>query len=406
MSEDVRQHRAVEPVRGRVRGGAFLVVAIMLVAANLRPAVTSLGSVLEEVRAAIGAPTAWASLLTALPPVCFGLAGLGVPVITRRLGLTWSVGGSVAVIVIGVAARVADGAGVMLLGTFVACAGIAVCNVLIPVVIKESYPRRIGLVTGCYTAALQGAAALGSALTPQLYTTVGGWRPALGGWASLAVLAVLVWAVAAPRGGVRARPRAEAGSRPERRSMLRNRLAWQVTGYFASQSLFAYVVMGWLPEVLVDAGVSRGEAGVLSGLVSLLGVPVSLVIAPLAARRPSQSWWASGLGGLSLAGVLGLTLAPSAAPLLWSVLIGVGMGSFAIAVAFISLRSATTADTEALSTMTQSIGYLIAATGPLAFGVLHGLLDGWTVPFVLVLGVLSAQVVLGVFAGRDRYVGS
>jgi CP family cyanate transporter-like MFS transporter len=272
-------------------------------------------------------------------------------------------------------------------------------------VIKEGFPDRIGLVTGCYTASLQGAAALGSALTPQLYTAFGGWRVALGGWASVAVLAVLVWAIAAPRAGVRSRQRADlATERPSLGAMLRNRLAWLVTGYFACQSLFAYVIMGWLPEVLVDAGVARGTAGVLSGLVSLLGVPVSLIITPIAARRRSQAGWACGLGVLSLTGAIGLMVAPSAAPVLWSVLVGFGMGSFAIAVALISLRSATPERTEALSTMTQSVGYLLSAAGPLAFGMLHGVLDSWTLSFVLVIVVLLTQITLGAFAGRDRYV--
>jgi CP family cyanate transporter-like MFS transporter len=309
------------------------------------------------------------------------------------------------VIAAGLVARVSGGAGTMFLGTFVACGGIAVCNVLIPVVIKENFPDRIGLITGCYTAALQSAAALGAALTPQLYGAFGGWRPALGGWASIAVLAVLVWAIAAPRAGVRSRQRGDVSAeRPKPGAMLRNPLAWLVTAYFGCQSLFAYVIMGWLPEVLVDAGVARGTAGVLSGLVSLLGVPVSLIITPLAARRRSQAGWASGLGVLSLIGAIGLMLAPAAAPILWSVLIGFGMGSFAIAVALISLRSATPAQTEALSTMTQSIGYLISATGPLAFGVLHGVTDSWTLPFLLVIVVLLTQITIGAFAGRDRYV--
>ncbi|MGH3621319.1 MAG: CynX/NimT family MFS transporter [Sciscionella sp.] len=390
-------------------GTALLTVAVLLVAANLRPAVTSLGSVLEEVRGSLGASTVLASLLTALPPVCFGLAGLAAPVITRRLGMARAVGFAVAVLAAGIAVRVAGGEAVMLLGTFVACGGIAVCNVLIPVVIKQSYPARIGVLTGLYTASLQSAAALGSALTPPLDDALGGWRPALGAWVSVALLALLCWAAASYHGARRPTDtdvpeRGPAERKPRGvRSMLRTPLAWQITGYFGLQSFFAYVIMGWLPEVLVDAGVSRATAGVLLGVISLLGVPISLLIAPLAARQHSQVWWAAGLPALSLLGTLGLLFAPAAAPLLWSLLVGAGMGSFAIAVALISLRSAT-ADTQALSTMTQSVGYLIAALGPLAFGVLHGITGDWTVSFVLVLAVITTQCLLGVFAGRPRHV--
>lgn len=392
-------------------GGVLLVAAILLVAANLRPTVTSFGAILEAVRGSLGASTAWASVLTALPPVCFAAAGFAVPALTRRLGLSGSVGGATAVIAVGLVARVVDGASVVLLGTFVACAGIAICNVLIPVVIKECYPARIGLVTGLYTAGLQSFAAIASAATPQLYAASDDWRVGLGSWAGLAALAAVVWLLAAPRRGVRGRTEPDPiestvdTTKPVRPvALLRNPLAWHVTGYFGTQSLFAYVVMGWLPEVLVDAGVQRGLAGVLFGLVSLLGVPISLVVTPLATRQRSQVAWACGLVLLSIAGVLGLLLAPSAAPLLWVLLVGFGMGSFSLAVAFISLRTRTSAETEALSTMAQSIGYLIGAIGPLLFGVLHGATGSWTASWLVAIVVLGAQFVFGLFAGRRRYV--
>ena len=380
----------------------LLLAAILLVAANLRPVVTSLGSVLDLVRGSLHTSSAWASVLTALPGLCFGLAGFLAPPLAKRLGLARAVGLSMALLAAGALLRVVDGPAVVLGGTLIACAGIAVCNVLMPVVVKESYPHRIGLVTGLYTAVLQGAAALGSVLTPPVAAVAGGWRPALGQWGLLAVVGTLGWVVAARHGS---NPHTTVDVEPApRSSLLRNRLAWTITAFFGLQSMFAYEMMGWAPQVLMSAGVSRGEAGAMAAVISVLGVPVSLFLAPVAARQRSQSAWLAGLSLLGAIGVVGLLVAPGAAPWVWSLCIGVGMGVFAIAVALIPLRTRTSTDTRALSTMSQGIGYLLAAVGPLAFGLLHGATGGWTASLILMLAGVAVQTVAGYLAGRPRYV--
>jgi len=305
-----------------------------------------------------------------------------------------------ALLTAGALVRVLDGPSVVLGGTLVACAGIAVCNVLMPVVVKESYPQRIGLVTGLYTAVLQGAAALGSVLTPPVAAAAGGWRPALGQWALLGAVGTLGWAVAARHGG----PRPVGTEDGPRRSLLRSPLAWTVTGFFGFQSMFAYEMMGWAPQVLMSAGVSRGEAGAMAAVISVLGVPMSLILGPIAARQRSQSGWLVGLSLVGATGVVGLLVAPGAAPWLWSVCAGVGMGVFAISVALIPLRTRTSADTRALSTMSQGIGYLLAAIGPLVVGLLHGATGDWTAALVVMLAGIGVQTVIGFFAGRPSYV--
>ncbi|HEX3788187.1 MAG TPA: MFS transporter [Pseudonocardiaceae bacterium] len=393
----------------------LLIVAVLLVSANLRPAITGLGPVLDEVRSSLGASSAFASVITALPVLCFGLAGLLAPVLARQHGIRRALGFALALLTAGLVVRVLDGPAVVLAGTFIACAGIAVCNVLIPVVIRESFPAKIGLLTGFYTAALQGAAALSAVVTPVLDTAFGGWRPALGSWAVLAALALIGWLIAA-RPGRPVEPEPDTDpvahdlgelappATAEPRSLLRSRLAWSVTVFFGLQAMFAYAAMGWIPQVLMSAGVSRGLAGVMTGVLSVLGVPLSLIVTPLASRARSQSAWLAGTTAVGIVGVLGLLLAPSAAPWVWSICLGIGMGVFAIAVALISLRSRSVADTRALSTMAQSFGYLFAVLGPLLFGMLHGLTGGWTVSLLFILAVLVAQAGVGIMAGRPRFV--
>lgn len=385
-----------------VAGGVLLAIAVVLTALNLRPAVTSVAPLLGDMRAELGVSATWAGLLTTLPALCFAAAGLAAPRLSARIGLGRTVSLAMVALTAGLALRVIDGPHTVIAATFVACAGIALINVLIPVVIKGSFPARVGLMTGIYTAALQGGGALGSAITPGLEEPLGGWRSALSAWAVVAVLALAFWIPASMRH--RGTWAANVVPAHERRSLLRSRLAWTVTLFFGSQAFMAYIVMGWLPQVFIDNGVDKVNAGLLVGLTSLVGVPVALVISPLAARNRNQSGWIVGLGVVGFAGALGVMLAPAAQPVLWSVLIGVGMGAFSVALAVIALRARTAGDTAQLSGMAQGFGYLFAGTGPFLFGMLHDVSHGWTVPWLMFLAVYVVQIVAGAMAGRARYV--
>ncbi|WP_395311589.1 MFS transporter [Mycobacterium sp. AMU20-3851] len=390
------------PPPERVAGGALLVVAVVLTALNLRPAITSVGPLLGEMRDGLGTSALWAGVLTTVPGLCFAAAGLGAPWLARRFGLGTAIAGGLLTLAVGLLLRVTDGPPVVIGGTLVATAGIALVNVLIPVVIKGSFPTHIGLMTGIYTAALQGGGAAGSAVTPALDGLLGGWRFALGAWAALALVALAVWLVVmrSRRRSMSVTQTAPAGGR----SLLRSRLAWIITGFFGCQSLMAYVVMGWLPQVFIDNGLSKGDAGLLLGLNALIAVPISIVVAPMAARQPGQSGWIVGLGLIGFAGVVGLTVAPAAAPVLWTVLLGLGMSVFSLALAVIALRARTAEDTARLSGMVQGLGYLLAGVGPFLFGLLHEISGGWTVPWLMLMVVYITQIVLGALAGRPRYV--
>lgn len=385
-------------------GGVLLMAAVVLTAANLRPAITSVGPLLGDMRDTLGTSALWAGLLTTLPGLCFAFAGLTAPFLARRIGLGRAIAAALVVLITGLVLRVVDGPAVVIGGTLIATAGIALINVLIPVVIKESFPARIGLMTGIYTAALQGGGAAGSAVTPPLDDLLGGWRLALGAWAGLAAAALVFWLLAMRGRTTAAHTATPSVAAAPQRSMLRSRLAWIVTGFFGCQSCMAYIVMGWLPQVFIDNGMDKGDAGLLLGLNAVIAVPISIVVAPMAARRASQSGWIVALGVLGFSGALGLAFAPMAAPLLWTILLGLGMSVFSLALAVIGLRSRTAADTARLSGMVQGLGYLLAGLGPFLFGLLHEVSGGWTVPWIMLLIVYVAQIVLGALAGRDRYV--
>lgn len=383
-------------------------VALLLAAVNLRPAVTALGPVLEEARAGLGMSATVAGLLTSVPAVCFALIGATAPRLSRRYGPDGVIAAGAAAVAAGLALRPFAGGTLLFLAlSALALAGIAVCNVLLPVVVKERFPDRVGAMTGLYAMALNVGAATAGAVTVPLARAFGGdWRIGLGAWAVLAAVAVPPWfALARDRRGAAAeRPAAAAAPAPEVR-ITRNPTAWALAGYFGLQATAAYAIIGWLPQIYRDAGLSAETAGVLFAVTSLLGVPLSFALSAVAGRLRSQSGIAVVIGVFGLAGYAGLWAAPASAPWVWAVLIGVSNCSFPLALTMIGMRGRDSATVARLSAFAQSTGYLLSVPGPILVGALYQHSGGWREPLVFLAALMLPQIAAGVVAGRDRRIG-
>lgn len=381
----------------RRRAGAGLVLAVLLVALNLRIAVTSLGALLDHLGSQGVSPTTQ-GVLTSLPVLCFAVVGATAMAVTRRVGVDRGLGLALLVLTAGLVLRVLDGTPALLAGTLVACAGIALANVLIPAIVKEHFPERIGALTGAYTAVLSLGSAAGAALAVPLTNATGTWRLGLGLWALVAVAAFLAWAPYA-RGGRRPAPGARGTN------LWRNPTAWAVTALFGTQSLFAYVMMSWLPSVYVDAGFSDEAAGVLLAVSIMIGVPFFFVVPSLASRMRHQGHLIAGLTSLTVLGWAGLWIAPEGGAWVWAALLGAGGSVFPVVLLCFALRTTTAVDTAALSTMAQSVGYLLAASGPFLVGTLHHASGSWSVPCALLVGLGAIQICMGYLAGRPVRIG-
>lgn len=294
--------------------GVLLAVAITAAAFNLRPVVTSLGPLLDQVRADLGMSATVAGLLTAVPSLCFAAFGFAAPVLARRMGPVAVVTAGTGAITVGLLSRAfAGGTAVFLLLTAVSLAGVAVANVLIPVVIKRYFPERVGPMIGLYSMALSAGTALAAAVTVPLTSALGGsWRLGLGIWALAGAVAVVLWLVTL------ALHRERAGSATaraaERLPILRSRTAWALACFFGLQATGAYVTMGWMPQIFQDAGISAGTSGVLLAVTMVVGVPVSFVLPNWAARRGDQRIFVVVLAACGIVGYTGLALAPAGAP--------------------------------------------------------------------------------------------
>ena len=376
-------------------------VALVLAAANLRLAVTSIGPVLAEIRQGLGMSAAVAGLLTSVPVICFALVGLLAPRLARRLSPGIVITTGLIVLTAGLAVRPFTGsvAGFLAL-TVVALAGIAVVNVLLPMVVKAWFPDRVGAVTGLYTLALNLGATIAAAATVPIATAFGDWRIGLGAWAVTAAVAVPTWLMLGRRGLA---PAGEPTTGSDVR-IARHPVAWALAFYFGLQSTSAYVIIGWLPQIYRDAGLSAQTAGLLFAVTSFLGVPLPLALSALAGRMRRQSGIAAGLGVFGIAGYAGLWAAPAAAPWLWAVLLGIVNCAFPLALTMIALRGRSPATVVRLSAFAQSVGYLLAIPGPILIGVLHDHTGGWRVPLAVMVLLLIPQIAAGMAAGRDRQI--
>lgn len=397
------------PPRPTAGPRVLIAVAILLLAFNLRPAVNVLGAVIPELRAATGLPAGTTGLLLSLPTLAFAVTGVAAPGLAARFGAHRTVVVALAALVAGQLVRaLAPGVAALFAGSLLALAGIAVANVLMPGLVRAHFPDRIPLLTAAYTTLLTVGGASAAGLTIPVERALGGdWQVGLGLWAGTAVLALVPWMLLlhADRGAATGSPDGvPAGRRIPLRVLARTRVAWALAIYFACQSMVAYVVFGWLTQILVEAGLSDVVAAAQVSLAIGVGIPFAALVPPLLGRTTRPQLLVLGLSSCYLVAFAGLIVSPTDPVWLWAALIGVGTGTFPMALTLIALRARTGLATTSLSAFTQCVGYLIASVGPIGFGLLFDLSGTWTVPLLAVCVVVLGQIVAGFAAVRPRKV--
>ncbi len=406
--------------------GRYLVLAgIVLVALNLRIAVAAVSPILDLVRVDVALDDAQAGLLGTIPVGMFAIFGSLAPLLARRFAIEPVLVVAMLVSSVGEIARSgASGPSGFLWWSAVALAGMGIGNVLLPPLVKRYFPDRIGLVTAVYSTAL----AVSTMVPPLLAVPVAravGWRVSLGVWAVVGVAAALPWigvmvrstvarrrahAVVAAAAGLRSpvahAPSGRGATRPQLEpagstaAVWRSPLAWGMALMFSMNSLNAYTMFAWLPQILVDAGIDDADAGRWLAVFSLVGIPTSFVVPLLATRMRNPLAIVVVFEGCLVVGYLGLMLSPASGTAAWTLLAGLGLGSFPLALALMNLRTRSSAGAVRLSGFSQGVGYAVAGVGPVLVGVLHGATGGWVAPFVLLFVSLALLLAGAVVACR------
>jgi CP family cyanate transporter-like MFS transporter len=382
----------------------FTLIAVLLVAVNLRLAIAAIGPVLDEMRSDLAMSHGVAGLMTTLPLVCFGLLAPAAAYVGGRIGNAAALAVALVALGAGIGLRSIGGPAVVLIGTVLIGSGIAIGNVLVPVVIKSRLRHMVGVAMGLYTAFLTTGAALGAAGAAGLATAGWGWRAVLGVDAlpvAVALGVFVAWWLAGRGGPSEAAP----GSQGSLGAVWRAGASWQLALFMGGQSLLFYCFVSWLPALLQSRGVSVATSGTMLSIFSILGIVGALLMPPIAARATNRRVPVVASVAGWVIGVAGLWLLPDWY-VLWSVELGLAQGAgIALALLMIVTLSRNTGAARHMSGMVQMVGYLFAAAGPWLFGVLRDRTHSWTPSLVMLLAVCGLMTVAAWLVGRARPVG-
>lgn len=375
---------------------ALLLIPILVLAFNLRPVAASVGPVLSDIVADLGMGGTAAGVVTSLPALCFAVFGLVAPLVARRLGEHVTVGVAFAALIVGQVARAyAESTTAFMALTVLALSGMAMGNVLLPSLVRRHFPDRIGLATSLYSLLLAVGVTVASMGVVPLAIAVGGWRAAFVTAASTAVIGLLCW-LPMLRHNHRGSPNGEPGARQYTiLDVARTRIGWAMALFFSIQSAQAYTTFGWLPTVYTDAGLSQLNAGFMLGIVTGLGIVPAFVVPIWVGRVARPVGLLLMIQACLVAGFLGLIISPATLPWVWAVLLAIGLSGFPLFLALIATRARTPNGTSVLSGFSQSVGYLIASSGPLLVGILYERFSDWTVPLLIQLSLVVPMTLLG-----------
>ncbi|OED73415.1 transporter [Vibrio splendidus ZS-139] len=391
-----------------LRNSIFVMLGILFLALNLRGPFTSLAPVLSQVMEGLNLTSSAAGFLTALPLLTFALFSPLVTKISQRIGLEPSLLLGLVLITAGITLRSFGVITTLYIGTVMIGIGIAIGNVLLPVVVKISFPTRIATVTSLYIFTMGIGSTLGSSLMVPFSNltlfTITGWQLALLMNIVFPMLALMIWL---PK--VRKRSSSTASNKHQEtpipmKKMIKSGVAWQVTLALGLNSFTFYSLAGWLPQILNDLGYSEIDAGYIYGFLQFSTMVPGLLLLPFLGKSDNQQWLITLCTSSVFIGLIGLLYLPEFA-IFWVGLFGLAnCSTFIIALSFVGLRTSNSSQAASLSGMAQGIGYALAATGPTLVGKLHAQTGSWSVPILLIASVAFACTIFAALAARDKKV--
>ncbi|MFJ7499699.1 CynX/NimT family MFS transporter [Serratia grimesii] len=391
--------------RSRLRHPLLLICGIMLVAANLRAALTSVGPLLEQIQQQLALSATSAGLLNSLPLILFAVLSPVTPGLAKRMGIERTLGMALLLLVTGIVLRSLPQTGMLWLGSVLIGAAIAFANVVLPTLVKRDFPQRAAAMIAGYAAVMSLVAATASGLAVPLAALNNlGWRFSLLCWSLPALLALIVWLPQLRRPATSMRSTTPVVQLVPSRSPWGSALGWQVALFMGLQSITFYTIIGWFSAFAASHGTSPQQAGFELFIYQLVAIVANFVMVFILPRARDQRAIALCSSLLIFIGVAGLLLRPENS-LVWLIFAGLGAGSsLVLALSFFGLRSSHHHQATQLSGMAQSVGYLLAALGPTLFGLLHDLTQGWRLPLAILLGLTLLQMLFGMLAGRNRVI--
>lgn len=367
----------------------------------MRSPLSSVGPLTEFIQNALGLSYSMVGLVTTLPLICFAALSGFTLYFTQRFGLEVTLGAALFILTVGTVGRSFANIPALYMGTLFIGIGIAIMNVLMPSIVKRDFPERSGLMTSMYSGVMGVGATLGAGVSvPLAHAT--NWQFSLGSWAILAFLGMLFWI---PQLRNRTKPKNPIHIISAIKKLGVSPIAWQIALFMGLQSLIFYAILAWLPEILIDRGMTQTKAGLVLSISQGTGILGSLIIPVVAGRFKDQRRIVVVTGAMEIIGIAGILITETFMVSVWAGVLGFGLGgNFSLALLFMVLRADSAELTTGLSGMAQSVGYFVAAFGPVFFGFIHDLTNSWNIPIYSMLAIAVLQLVIGLGAAKDRVI--
>lgn len=381
---------AVTDARSRSRSTAAILSVVILVAINLRLALSSLPAVATAIQADTGWSDAFIGALTTVPVLAMGAFALGVPALAERIGRRRAVAAALATMTIALALR---GFGAfaltLLLSALLAGLAIAILGGLVPGIVREQLSGSMGTATALWTTAMMGGAALGAAATLPLADLLGGWNRALAIWAIPAIAGLIAWSVL--ESGTQAHDRPPTLVRL-RDLPWRSPTAWALTGFMTLNSIVFYSALAWIAPSYEERGYTAETAGIFFGIFTASQMIGALILPRWSHRTRHRRTLFSVTLVTCVVAIGSIAFVPTFAPPIVLTIFAVSLsGGFAMALGLLSEYARDASGSARLTAMAFSITYSVAAFGPLIAGILMDWINSWTLVFVLMGAVTLAQ---------------
>lgn len=385
----------------------LLILGIIFISSTLRSPLTSVGPIISYIRDGLAISNVLAGFITTIPLLAFAIISPFAPKVARRFGMELTLFFSILLLAGGIIIRSLGTTTLLLIGTALIGIAISFGNVLMPSLIKLKFPLQIGLLTAIFTVFMNLTAGIGAGVSyPIAEGTAYGWQGALGCWVILAVIAIIVWIPQIRKKEENLEVR-KINTTKKSKSILLNPLTWTITLSMGFQSLIFYTTAAWIPEILQSEGMKAEQSGWMLSILQFSQLPMTFIIPIIAGRLKNQRILVVVYTALYLIGFIGLLSGPASLTVVWMIFLGLAGGaSFGLVMMFFSLRSRTPIEAAELSGTAQSIGYLLAAIGPVFFGFIHDETASWFVPKILFIVIIVLLFFAGMHASRDRYVSS
>lgn len=383
----------------------LFVVAMIFLASTLRTPLTGVGPIISYIQEGLGISSALAGFLTTIPLLAFAVVSPFAPRIARRFGMELTLFYSIILLTVGIILRSLGTTSLLIFGTVLIGVAISFGNVLVPSYFKLKYPYQIGLLTGIYTVAMNGSSGISMGISqPIAQNSSFGWQGALAFSAIFTVIALIAW-IPLLRGekvdlSSLSNTKGTGGTK-----LWQSPLAWAIAISMGLQSTLFYCTAAWLPEILISQGLDATEAGLMTSIMQYAQIPMTFLIPIIAEKFSSQRPIVWLFTFFYIVGFAGILFEWTDLTLLWMICLGLAGGaSFGLVVMFFTLRTKTGYEAAQISGFAQSVGYLLAAVGPVLFGYLRDATNSWDVPNILFIIVSIALFMFAFISAKDRYI--